>query len=46
MKSNPARPSRDAPVEIVAYDPWWPARFEVERDLLIEATQALARRAC
>ena len=27
----------DAPVEIVVYDPSWPARFEAERDRLIEA---------
>jgi GrpB-like predicted nucleotidyltransferase (UPF0157 family) len=24
----------DAPIEIVAYDEWWPAKFEVERSLL------------
>ncbi len=29
----------DDPVELVAYDPEWPKRFRIERDLLTEALQ-------
>lgn len=36
-----AQPAEEAPIEVVAYDPSWPARFQAEQALLVEILSPL-----
>ncbi len=37
LQAQPASRPADAPIELVAYDPTWPSRFELERKILERA---------